>query len=129
MTYRNATASRAGLGLFFLSLTAGCGNAISTREAQVFCTTEAVAGLDINLRDSRGYPISDATLVATDGDYSEQLLLQGHGQYMGAFERVGSYSLLISIPGMSDTEIGPIDVRPDGACHVRTETRYLEFWP
>ena len=59
----------------------------------IFCTTEAVAALNVTVRlgDSTTPTSEGVTVVATDGDYTETLLVQDttNPVFIGAFERQG----------------------------------------
>lgn len=87
------------------------------------CSDEARAGLSISVIDaSTGGRICDATVVATDGSYSETLVAVGGSgscEYVGATERAGTYDLAVS--SGSRTASATHVVVPNGTCHVTTQ--------
>lgn len=104
-----------GLVLFFFS---SCG--ISE---EIFCTTEAVAGLNVSVtlaESSSNIPISEGvTIVATDGNYSETLQFYDpqNPVFSGAYERAGTYIITVTKPGRQTYVSQPIVVTRD-KCHV-----------
>jgi hypothetical protein len=87
------------------------------------CSDEARWGLSITVTDaSSGGRICDASIVATDGSYSETLTeVGGSGScvYVGASERSGTYDLAVSRG--SRTASATNVVVPNGTCHVTTQ--------
>jgi hypothetical protein len=89
----------------------------------VFCTTEAKAGLNIAvylIESSSSIPISEGvTVVATDGNYSETLQFYDPQNpiFSGAYERPGTYIITVTKPGRQTYISQPIQVMSD-ICHV-----------
>ena len=87
------------------------------------CAGNEVAGLSVEVTDmTNNAPIVTATVTATDGSYTETLMTLDNGDYVGAFDRAGTYMLAISAPGYIAQTAGPITVMSDGTCHVTTQT-------
>jgi hypothetical protein len=84
------------------------------------CSDEARSGLSVTVNDgATGAPICDATVVASDGDYSETLTAFGQGdacQYLGATERAGTYKIAVMSGGRTASQTGI--VISSGVCHV-----------
>ena len=86
------------------------------------CAGNEVAGLSVEVTDmTNNAPIVTATVTATDGSYTETLMTLDNGDYVGAFDRAGTYMLAISAPGYIAADAGPTTVPADG-CHVTTQT-------
>ena len=88
----------------------------------VVCTLEARAGVNVNLADEDGDPISGAVLTLSEGDYSE--IMQGGfdaGGYAGAFERAGTYTLTVEADRFETAVVEDILVAA-GVCHVEAVT-------
>ena len=96
----------------------------------VFCTEEARPALEITvLSSSTDEPLTeDIEVVAVDGDYEESLEnYQGSSTFVGAYERDGTYTILIYKSGnISYNSINPIIVDKD-ICHVITERRTIRL--
>jgi hypothetical protein len=86
------------------------------------CTGGEVAGLSVEVTDmTTSAPIVNATVMASDGTYSETLMSLDNGDYVGAFDRAGTYTLSVIAPGYVAQTPGPVTVVSDG-CHVTTQT-------
>jgi hypothetical protein len=113
------------------------------------CSTRACAqselnGLVIAVRDrSTAANLCDATVVAFDGNYQQQLVklpAQEHTSdagtirtpcgYVGAAERPGAYRVEISQPGYASTEVsGLIVSKEETGCHVQPVMRSVDLTP
>ena len=62
-------------------------------------------------------PIAQATLTLREGDYSEVMQSFPNGDYVGAGERAGTYTLIAEAPGF-ETKIIPDIVVTADECHV-----------
>ncbi len=85
------------------------------------CTTLFAYGVNVTLTDAvSGDPIDGATLTLTEGTYTEvmQAFPTGPGEYVGAGERAGTYTLVATAPGYQSQTIENIVVTAD-ECHVR----------
>ena len=95
----------------------------------VYCTTEALAGIAIEIRDDiTDEPLAEnAIVVVTDGAYSETLMVtayEGSGSssaYLvaGAYERAGTYDVNVTLEGYTDWSRSDVEVM-SGLCHVET---------
>ncbi len=92
----------------------------------VICPTYVANGLSVSvLNDQTGQPICDATVTAREGAYSETLM-GGVGadgcRYVGAIERVGTYSVEAQRSGFSPATVSNLEVVSSGGdCpHVQT---------
>lgn len=96
----------------------------------VFCTEEAVAGLEITVRSSASsdFLIDGITVVARDNDYIETLKnIINTTTFSGAIERTGIYTITVQgIDYESFTFPEPIVVESD-ECHVITESREIKL--
>jgi hypothetical protein len=89
------------------------------------CTLEARAAISVEIRDSATFaPRADgATVAVTEGAYSDTLILCGwlglEGlTRCGAWERAGTYDVLVTRPGYQPWTRAAVRVTSD-ACHVR----------
>ena len=83
----------------------------------VFCTEIFVSGVNVSVTDENGDPISGATLTLTEGDFSETMIELRAGEYVGAGERAGTYTLTIEAEDFEPVTIDDIVVDAD-ECHV-----------
>jgi len=85
------------------------------------CTAIAVDALVVTIVDaSSGQRICDATVVAVDGSFSEELRAFGSGQectYSGPTERAGVYEIRVTRAGYEPASITGVRVTRD-VCHV-----------
>jgi hypothetical protein len=82
------------------------------------CTLEYRYGVNVTLTDSQtGDPIDNAVLTLTEGAYSEVMQTFPTGDYVGAGERAGTYTLTAAAPGFTTQVIENIVVTED-PCHV-----------
>lgn len=81
------------------------------------CTAVFVYGLNVTVVDENGDPVSGATLTLTEGDYSEVMEELRPGEYAGAGERRGTYTLAVEADGFEPVTIEDIVIDAD-ACHV-----------
>ena len=73
-------------------------------------------------------PISDATLTLTEGDYTETMMELSEGNYAGAGERAGTYTLTVEADGFGTQTIEDIFVDAD-ECHVTPVTQDISLIP
>ncbi len=89
------------------------------------CTLEARAAISVEIRDSATFaPLADgSTAAVTEGAYSDTLIvcswsgLEGLTR-CGAWERAGTYAVLVTRPGYQPWSRTGVRVTSD-ACHVR----------
>ncbi len=95
----------------------GCGS----NEA---CLAYAVAGLRVSVvRATDGQDICDATVVAVEGSYVEQLHADACG-FRGLWERPGTYTVRATRPGFRPKEMSPVRVvMGSGQCPHVEESR------
>ena len=95
-------------------LCCGCGQFQNGK----ICTALYAYGVaaTVTAEDS-GAPISNATLTLTDGIYTETMQSFATGQFVGAGERAGTYTLTATAPGYATKTIDSIVVTSD-SCHV-----------
>lgn len=102
--------------LVTLAVTAnGCGKA---------CDAILKAGIVLTIVDgATGDPIVEATVIATEGSYSETVNLPSNppapGHAVLAFERPGTYRVEVQAPGYLPWVMQGVRVSRD-ACHVET---------
>ncbi|MHC4443678.1 MAG: carboxypeptidase-like regulatory domain-containing protein [Planctomycetota bacterium] len=57
----------------------------------------------VTLTDTQtSLPIEGATLTLTEGDYTEQMVSTGNGQYAGSYNSPGTYTLTVQANGYQD---------------------------
>lgn len=99
----------------------------------IYCTEEAKAGLNITIKDAVTNEIlsTGVTVIAQDGTYTETLeLFPGLEEFVfiGAWERVGNYTITVSKEGYQTYISEQIVVTAD-VCHVIPEQLIVELQP
>lgn len=93
----------------------------NTDDDGIVCTMEAVAGLNVTVKDALTNETlsTDIVVTATDGPYSEQLELMPVDipSFAGAWERAGTYTIVVSKAGYQTATFSNIVVTSD-VCHV-----------
>ena len=91
---------------------------------QIVCTLEVVDGLRVTVLDNtNGQPLAEGVIVtAVEGNYQETLqLVPGlENLFVGAAERVGTYTITVTKDGFQTYTSSPIIVTRD-VCHVITQ--------
>ena len=102
------------------AVTAGC-EAISS-PPPVYCTSIAVQGIVVEIRDARtGAPLAaDAHGVVRDGAYTDSLAVFSPSARTAALERAGTYAVEVRHDGYLTWTADGVHVDRD-ACHVRTQ--------
>ena len=99
---------------------------------QIFCTTEAVAALNVSvsLGESSSFATDGITVVATDGNYSETLVVNDatNPVFVGAYERQGNYIITVSKDGYQTYTSEIIPITRD-ECHVIPEQIHVILVP
>ena len=86
----------------------------------VICTREARSALMVTVLDaSSGARVTGANVRATTVDFSEELS-EFDGVYSGAYERAGTYTIVVSHPDYQQWQRTGVVVGED-ECHVITE--------
>lgn len=104
------------IGLSLL-LVAGCPLVGIIPGDGIVCTEIFVYGLNVTVTDVNGNPIAGATLTLTDGDYTETMEEIRDGEYVGAGERAGTYTMRVDADGFVTQTITDIVIDED-ECHV-----------
>ena len=89
----------------------------------VYCTTEAVAGLMVTVEDMQTgeFITQGITVTAQAGSYSEELqTVHTNTEFIGAFERADTYIITVEGEGYETYTSQPVTVGDD-ICHVITE--------
>lgn len=94
----------------------------------VVCTEIFVYGVNVTVTDENGDPVSGATLTLTEGDFSETMEELRAGEYVGAGERAGAYTLTVEAAGFEPVAVDDIVVDAD-ECHVIPVTRLVSLTP
>lgn len=82
------------------------------------CTMVYVYGVNAEVTNAAtNAPISGATLTLKDGTYIEVMQSVTAGEYFGAGERKGTYTLTVAAAGFQTVTVENIVVRAD-PCHV-----------
>lgn len=94
------------------------------------CTMEFVYGLTVELTDEEtGEPIEGATLSLLEGErFIETMEPFPTGNYVGAGERAGTYTLIVEAEGYEEVIIEDIFVDED-ECHVIPVRLHIEMTP
>jgi len=100
-----------------LLLVAGCPLAGFIPCGGVVCTEVYVYGMNVAVIDVSNNPITGAILTLMDGDYSETMEELAAGEYAGAGERAGTYTLKVEADGFVTQTIRDIVIDAD-ECHV-----------
>lgn len=103
----------AGLAL----LITGCPNLFNNGDNNIVCTAVFVFGLSVTVTDDMGDPVSGATLTLTEGTYTETMAEFQTGQFAGAGERAGTYTLTVEASGFEPVTLNNIQITAD-ECHV-----------
>lgn len=83
----------------------------------IACTAVFVYGVNVSVVDQDGNPVAGAMATLTEGDYSEQMAELRTGEFAGAGERAGTYTLTVEAGGFETVTITDIVVTSD-VCHV-----------
>lgn len=94
----------------------------------IICTEVFIFGITVFVTDENGTPISDATVIITEGQFNETLTEVQDGFYPGAEERQGTYTLTIQATGFEPVIIENIVVTGD-ECHVTPVGRDITLQP
>ncbi|WP_025743705.1 peptidase associated/transthyretin-like domain-containing protein [Aquimarina pacifica] len=107
-----------------LTLLFACSNDEDKTENPILCTEEARPGIEVTVKDAEDDTllIEEVQVVITEGDYSESLEnFSGSALFLGAYERPGSYIVIVTKSGYNTFTSDPIVVGED-LCHVITES-------
>ena len=89
-------------------------------QSDIVCTLEARSALLVTVVDAQtGARVRGATVRATTGEFSENLT-EFDGQYSGAHERAGTFTIVVSHPDYQQWQRAGVVVERD-ECHVITE--------
>jgi hypothetical protein len=93
------------------------------------CPPVFIYGVTVVLTDAQtGAPITEATLMLTDGSYTEQMQVFPSGSYVGAGGRPGNYTLTIEAAGFHSQTRTDIVVTSD-PCNVIPVTLEVALTP
>lgn len=100
---------------------------------EVICTQEAKAGLNISVKDAVTQDLLSlgVTVIIQDGLYNETLeefIGEDFSFFMGAWERVGTYTVTVSKEGYQTFTSEPIVVTAD-VCHVIPQQITVDLQP
>ncbi|MHC4090564.1 MAG: carboxypeptidase-like regulatory domain-containing protein [Planctomycetota bacterium] len=97
-------------------------------ERGVVCTEIFAYGVNVTVTDQADEPVTGAVLTLTDGAYSETMEELAEGEYAGAGERAGTYTLVVGADGFEPATIEGIIVDAD-ECHVIPQVRAVTLSP
>ena len=106
---------------------AGC-QAERGDDGGVVCTEIFVYGVNVTVTDEAEEPVSGAVLTLADGEFSETMEEVAEGEYAGAGERAGTYTLVVEADGFEPATIEGIIVDAD-ECHVIPQVRAVTLSP
>ena len=110
-------------------LTALLASVSCTLPDPIACTAIFVYGVTATVTDhDTGSPVAGAMLTLTDGAYMEEMESFQNGDFVGAGERPGTYSLTATAPGYQSRTLDDIVVTAD-ACHVHGVHVAVELSP
>ena len=100
---------------------------------EVICTQEAKAGLNITVKDAvtNEFLSSGVTVIAQDGSYTETLEAFPQSDipvFIGAFERVGTYTFTVSKEGYQ-TYTSELVILTADICHVIPQNFVVSLQP
>lgn len=118
---------------FPLLMAATCEDEDDTAVIGDNCSDEAVAGLNVKVRDvSTGDYLSDGVqITAEDGTYSEMLVLvpgSNPPTFAGAWERTGVYTMTVQKSGYVTAITNAYQVN-ENVCHVIPENLTVDLTP
>lgn len=95
----------------------------------VVCTQVYVYGITVTLQDAQtGAAVSNATVTLTDGSYTEAMGELSPGNYAGAGERPGNYTIRVQAGGYQEVVVVDVSVTSD-ICHVIPVQRTISLQP
>ena len=104
-------------------------NCLPQQPGGTVCTDLYAYGVSVTVTDAgTGQPVTNATLTLTDGAYTEVMQYIPTGDYVGAGERAGTYTLTAGAPGYQSQTIENIVVTAD-ECHVQGVHRNVALGP
>ena len=109
--------SRRGFAVLALALATACDDDLYSPPV---CTTEAVAGITVDLLDQSGTPLSaeDAEGRAADPEQPHLYVLESFGERLvGVWEAPGTYLVTVEKPGYVTWVRDGVRVE-EGTCHV-----------
>jgi len=115
------------VGLLLAAAAFDCGE----ERMPIACPAFASAGLSVVVRDARtAQPICDAAVTAREGAYSEQLF-ETSCEFVGAYERPGTYVVTASRAGFVPKEATSVRVVMGGGdCpHVEQVSLAIQLTP
>ncbi len=95
----------------------GCPLGLLPPDGGFACTQVFVYGVNLTVQDGAGDPVTGATVTLTSGQFSETMMERSPGEYVGAGERAGTYSVRIEADGFASETLTDIVVDED-ECHV-----------
>ena len=99
---------------------------------EVYCTQESKAALNVSVSLGAMSSITSegVTVVATDGNYSETLVVVNENDpiFSGAYEREGNYIIIVSKEGYQTYSTESITVTRD-VCHVIPQQIHVVLVP
>ena len=90
------------------------------------CTALYAYGVTATVQDELGNPVPGATLTLSEGSYQEILEEWYPGEYVGAGERAGTYTLTVVADGFETVTVDDIFVDAD-ECHVIGVSRQINL--
>lgn len=103
----------------------------SEDDGPILCTTEAVAGLNVQVKDAETNQIltEGVLVIAQEDEYSEILMnIEQSSTFIGAWERMGNYTIIVSKEGYQTFTSEVISVETD-VCHVIPEIVQVALIP
>jgi hypothetical protein len=95
------------------------------------CKSDSVAGLNVTVVDGATQQrICDASVTATDGDYTETLKdYGGTCRYTGAWDRAGTYAITATKSGYGTASLQGVVVKVDDCGHADSQMRTIVMTP
>lgn len=109
--------------ILFLLFFWACNDDDKTQDP-VLCTEEARPGIEVTVKDTKDnmFLVQDVTVMVVDNQYKETLEnILGTNIFIGAYERTGTYTVVVNKDNYIQTTSDPVIVTKD-ACHVITKS-------
>ncbi len=108
--------------IILLVMVWSCNNDDDAAPDPIFCTEEARPGIQVTVKDvaDDSFLTEEVTVTVTDREYKETLQNFTSNTFFGAYEREGTYTVMVTKKGYTTFTSDPVVVESD-ICHVITQ--------